>query len=275
MNEIEFWKMQGCGNDFILIDNRDGRLREEELPALVLGACRRRESVGADGVVFMVPSERCDFAWRFFNADGGEAEMCGNAARCIARFAYLQGIAGPQMTFQTLAGPIRAEVNDRRVKIRMPQPSGLALNVALESRPGWESADFINTGVPHVVIGVSDAAAAAVQEQGREIRYHELFAPEGTNANFVQAAGPNRLVVRTYERGVEDETLACGTGAMAGALVAAARGWSESPVTVTTSGGEELVIHFSRDRERFEEVWLEGNTAIIYRAKMSAEALGL
>jgi len=275
MEPIEFWKMSGSGNDFILIDNRDGRIKENEMARLVERACRRRVSVGADGLIFVVPSETYDFGWRFFNADGGEVEMCGNGGRCVSRFACLKQIAGPHMTFETLAGPVSAEVKGRRVKILMPKPGPASLDIDLEFQEGRVNCDFINTGVPHVVVVVETLTDFPVKEQGRGIRCHDRFSPEGTNANFMMRIGPDRLSVRTYERGVEDETLACGTGAIASALVGAIRGMVDSPVTVETRGGEELVIHFERKGDVFEKAWLEGNTAIIYEGRLNPEALDL
>ena len=127
METIEFWKMSGSGNDFILIDNRDGRVKDEDMGRIVERACRRRESVGADGVIFVVGSDHHDFGWHYFNADGGEVEMCGNGGRCVSRFAYLKGIAGPEMTFETLAGPVSAVVRGRMVKVLMPKPTGLSM----------------------------------------------------------------------------------------------------------------------------------------------------
>lgn len=273
MDSLDFWKMNGSGNDFILIDNREGRITEQEMGWIVKGACRRRESVGADGVIFVAPSERCDFKWRFFNADGGEVEMCGNGSRCVARFAYLKGISKRKMTFETMAGPVSAEVSGRSVKVLMPKPSSLTLNVDLELGRGWESVDFVNTGVPHVVVRVNDLANHPVFEDGRGIRFHKRFAPAGTNADFMKATGPHSLEMRTYERGVEDETLACGTGAIASALLAAERGEVRSPVRVKTRGGEELVIHFHKNGDDFENVWLEGNTSIVYQGRLHEEAL--
>jgi diaminopimelate epimerase len=276
MNPIEFWKMHGSGNDFILIDNRADRIRDEEMRHLVERTCRRRESVGADGVIFVTKSDQYDFGWRFFNADGGEVEMCGNGGRCVSRFAFLKGIAGRKMTFGTLAGPISAEVRGRRVKVLMPKPEGLTLNVDLGPQDAWEHVDLINTGVPHVVVQVADLSGYPVKEEGKRIRFHTLFAPEGTNANFMKVLGPDVLEVRTYERGVEDETLACGTGAIACALTASVRGMVNPPVSVKTRGGEELVIHFRGGgpaTDQFEEVWLEGNTSIVYQAQLHEEAL--
>lgn len=274
MDSVEFWKMNGSGNDFIVIDDRNGRIPEGEMPFLVERCCRRRESVGADGVIFVTPSDRHDFAWRFFNADGSEAEMCGNGGRCVSRFAYLKGIAGREMTFGTLAGPISATVNGRMVKVLMPTPRGLSLDLDIERRPEWISVDFIHTGVPHAVVQVNDLAGFPVVEQGRAIRNHKHFAPEGANANFVRVLGPDSLEIRTYERGVEDETLACGTGSMAAVLVASARNMVKSPVEVKTRGGETLTIYFEKDGEVIQRVWMEGNTTIVYRGQLNEEALG-
>lgn len=273
MAEIEFWKMNGSGNDFILIDNRNGEIKDDEMSQLVKGASRRRESVGADGVIFVIGSDRYDFAWRYFNADGGEVEMCGNGSRCVSRFAFLKGIAGSRMTFDTLAGPVSSEVNGRMVKVLMPKPKELQIDVGLEMQEGWSTADFMNTGVPHVVVGVDDLLNYPVREQGKFIRYHKLFSPGGTNANFMKRVGPDRIEIRTYERGVEDETLACGTGAIASALIASVRWMVSPPVRVRTRGGEELVIHFERDGHFFDQVWLEGSTSIVYQGQLNQEAL--
>ena len=147
MEKIEFTKMSGTGNDFILVDNRDGKFPDKDLSHIARRACRRRESVGADGMIYIVDSDKYDFAWRFYNSDGSEAEMCGNGGRCVARFALLNGIAGEKMTFDTLAGPISAEVTGRIVKVLMPVPSDLKIDIDLPDEPGWISTSFINTGL--------------------------------------------------------------------------------------------------------------------------------
>lgn len=276
MRAIEFWKMTGSGNDFILIDNRDVQIKDDEMEILVKRSCRRRESVGADGVIFVTLSDHYDFAWRYFNADGGEVEMCGNGSRCVSRFAFLKGIAGSKMTFATLAGPVSAEVKNRVVKVLMPVPAGLRMDMDLEHQDGWKSIDFINTGVPHVVVRVEDLLNHRVKEQGKDIRYHARFHPQGTNADFMKVVGIHQLEIRTYERGVEDETLACGTGAIACTLVAAARGMVKSPVEVKTRGGEILTIYFDTKgsaSDEFERVWLEGNTSVVYQGRLNQEAL--
>ncbi len=273
MEELKFWKMSGSGNDFIITDNRDGKVAEEDMSRVAKRACRRRESVGADGMIFIVNSHEYDFAWRFFNADGGEAEMCGNGGRCVARFAYLNGIAESSMTFGTLAGPVTADVTGRVVKLLMPVPSKLRTDIDIPLEPGWINVSFINTGVPHVVVQVEGINDIPVFEQGRALRWNSMFQPEGTNANFMSVRGKNYIYVRTYERGVENETMACGTGAIASSLIANIKGLVSSPVRVMTSGGEELTIHFIRENDVFKKVWLEGNTSVIYKADMHEEAL--
>jgi len=272
-NTFEFWKMSGSGNDFILIDNRDERVEDNAMGPLVKKICRRRESVGADGVIFLMESERFDFGWRFLNADGGEVEMCGNGARCIARFAYMKGIAESKMTFETLAGPVSAEVTGQVVKVTIPKPKDLKMDIDLPLETGWQTVDSINTGVPHVVIQVDNPADYPVFQQGKRIRYHPMFSPHGTNANFIRVISPDLLQIRTYERGVEDETLACGTGAVAAVLVSAARGMVESPVRAKTQGGEELRISFLKNQNEFSQVWFEGNTVIVYQGQLHEEAL--
>src|SRR4030042_2658964 len=218
MERSEFWKRSGSGNDFILIDNRDGRIADEAMGPLVKRVCRRRESVGADGVIFVTQSGAFDFAWRFFNADGGEAEMCGNGGRCVAPFAYLKGIAGPSLKFETLAGILSAQVDGKRVKLEMTKPFGLKLDETLLIDGKKQIFSSINTGVPHAVLFVEDVEGLDIVQIGRALRYHSHFSPSGTNANFIRLETGSKLSIRTYERGVEEETLACGTGAVAAAL---------------------------------------------------------
>ncbi len=272
MTKIPFFKMNGSGNDFILIDNRQGSLNADRLGDFVPRVCARKVSVGADGVILVEPSQRVDFRWRFFNADGSEAEMCGNGGRCAARFAVMQGIAGPRLSFETLAGIIAAEVSGTRVKLQMVRPKDLALDLEVGIEGRNHRLHTINTGVPHAVEFVEEVNGMAVKELGRKIRFHPRFQPAGTNANFVQVVDRDHLRVRTYERGVEDETLACGTGAVASALTAAAKGLADSPVEVETSGGEVLNIYFQSEGGRFEKVFLEGDTRIAYEGSLWEEA---
>ena len=272
MKKIRFWKMSGSGNDFLVIDRRNPSLIEDP-SHFTQKVCRRKVSVGADGVLFLEESKRADFKMRIINADGSEAEMCGNGARCIARFAYLQGIAGKTMTFETLAGIMRAEINRERVKIKMSEPKDLILHRKILVDGKEHLAHSVNSGVPHAVLLYQNLAEAPVLDLGRKIRLHEAFSPAGTNVNFIEVTDSHHISIRTYERGVEDETLACGTGAVASALASSALGLVDSPVFLRTRGGEVLVIHFQRDGLKFSEVFMEGNTAIACEGELWEEAL--
>jgi diaminopimelate epimerase len=270
---LTFYKMSGSGNDFILVDNRAGVVDERGLGEFVASICRRKLSVGADGVILIESSDRADFKWRFFNADGGEAEMCGNGGRCAARLAYLKGIAGAHLKFETMAGIIRAEVSGGRVKLEMPEPTKPEIDYSVEVDGGTVTASSITVGVPHAVIWVTDVDAAAVFQIGRQMRYHRRYAPAGTNVNFVQRFDDGSFAIRTYERGVEDETLACGTGSVATALIAAAKGMATSPTLLHTRGGETLRIHYERSGEHFEHVYLDGEARVIYEGRLWKEAV--
>jgi len=269
---IEFFKMSGSGNDFILIDNRDGSLNVGDVVGFVRKVCAREVSVGADGLIIVEHSDRVDFKWRFFNADGSEVVMCGNGGRCAARFAFLNGIAGDKMSFETVAGIIDAEVRGDIVKLRLTDPSAPVLDDRIGINNETLLVHSINTGVPHVVHFVRAPEEFDVFGTGRAIRYHERYRPAGTNANFVAVADMHTLRVRTYERGVEDETLACGTGSVAAALIAAGKGLVESPVDVRVQSGETLRIHFEQTEEGFGKVYLEGKVKVIYQGSLWDEA---
>ena len=270
---IAFWKMSGAGNDFIVIDHRKPLVPPHLMAEFARKVCRRKFSVGADGLFFLEPSAKADFSWRFFNADGSEAEMCGNGARCVARFAYMNGMAAARMRFETLAGLVEASVSDTQITIGMPAPHSLTLNLNLEQTvPGWE-AHSINTGVPHLVVFVKQLDQVDVAGLGRQLRYHPQFVPAGTNVNFVERSGQD-MCIRTYERGVEDETMACGTGAVAAALVASAKGYAQSPVTITTSGGVTLTVLWSETPgKEYRHIQLKGPAHLIYRGELTPEAL--
>jgi diaminopimelate epimerase len=272
MARILFYKMSGSGNDFIVIDNRQKVLDADRLGDFVRRVCTRKMSAGADGLILIEPSSRVNFRWRFFNSDGSEAEMCGNGGRCAARFAVLKGIAPPKLSFETLAGIIEAEVSGKQVKLQMVRPTGLKLNLGVPIEGQTHQLHFINTGVPHAIKLVDDAAAVEVKDLGRKIRFHLQFQPAGTNADFVQVVDRGHIKARTYERGVEDETLACGTGAVASALIAARTGLVDSPVEVQTTGGEILKIYFQPEGDGFDRVFLEGDTRVVYEGELWEEA---
>ena len=269
---IDFFKMSGSGNDFILIDNINQSLAVEDLPAFVRTVCERKVSVGADGLILIERSEAFDFRWRFFNADGSEVDMCGNGGRCAARFAYLKGIAGKKMSFETGAGIIDAEIKGDIVKLKLTDPHNLHVNQSIPVDGQLLEISRINTGVPHVVHFVNDLDLFDVFHVGRTLRYHEQFQPEGTNANFIEVVDKDSIRVRTYERGVEDETLACGTGAVASALISSWKGLIESPVNVRVKSGEMLKIYFRKTEHGFEDIYLEGKTKVVYEGRIWDEA---
>ena len=270
---IPFWKMSGAGNDFVIIDHRRPLIAAEQMAEFARLVCRRKFGVGADGLFFIEHSDQADFKWRFFNADGSEAEMCGNGARCVARFAYMHGIAAARMRFSTLAGIIEASVEDTQVTIHLTQPSGLALDQRVRVGSQEYIVHLINTGVPHAVVFVDDLAHTDVLGLGFALRHHADFGPAGVNVNFAALAG-NGLRIRTYGRGVEDETFACGTGAVASALIAALLGQAKAPVMVTTSGGVQLSVLFSlQGGNTFTAVQLKGPAHLVYSGELTPEAL--
>ena len=260
---LRFTKMNGAGNDFILFDNRTGDidLHRNQIAQL----CDRHRGIGADGILLLEkPTNGADFRMRYFNADGGEAEMCGNGARCFARFANKIGGQKAKISFETPAGVISAELKGELVTLRMTKPTDLRLNVDLPMAAENRTIHFINSGVPHVVIPVAKIDDAEVRREGAAIRYHKMFLPNGANVNFIERRGLNEIAIRTYERGVEDETLACGTGIVAGALIFAATEDCEGPVTVLARGGDELQVGFERTSDQFRNVTLTGPAEFVF-----------
>ena len=269
---VDFFKMSGSGNDFILIDNRDHTLALGDITAFVKTVCERKVSVGADGLIIIENSESADFRWRYFNADGSEVDMCGNGARCAARFAYMRGIAKEKMSFETAAGIIEAEVREDTVKVKLTEPHGMKANISVMIDGKPTAVNFVNTGVPHCVLFVDGLDKYDVFNMGRKIRYHKEFQPEGTNANFMEVIDRRTIRLRTYERGVEDETLACGTGAVASAIISSSQGLVESPVDVRVKSGETLKIYFRKTGHGFEDIYLEGKANVVYEGRILDEA---
>jgi diaminopimelate epimerase len=260
---LRFTKMNGAGNDFVLIDNRAGNvdLNRDQIAHL----CDRHRGIGADGILLLEnTSNRADFRMRYFNADGGEAEMCGNGARCFARFANKVAGTPDKISFETPAGVISAELNGDLVTLRMTEPTDLRLNVKLAVPGENKTIHFINSGVPHVVIPISRIDDVDVRREGAAIRYHETFSPKGANVNFIEKRGANKIAVRTYERGVEDETLACGTGVVASAIVFAASENIKGPVGVLVRGGDELQVAFEKTGMQFKNVTLTGPAEFVF-----------
>lgn len=265
---LHFTKMNGAGNDFIVFDNRAGKVsltREQ-----VVRLCDRHRGIGADGVLILVPcrSGKADWAWDFYNSDGSTGEMCGNGARCFARFVQKAvGLKG-DFTFETEAGVITASFEGERVTVNLTRPKDLRLNERVSLSSGVETIHSLNTGVPHAVLYVPDADQAMVHSLGPEIRRHPHFGPRGTNVNFVEVLGPNHIRVRTFERGVEGETLACGTGVSAAAMISARVHRFTSPVQVQVQGGDTLAVSFKDTGAEFEEVRLSGPADFVFEGRI-------
>jgi len=264
---LAFWKMHGAGNDFVLFDDRDGRVPSSDRQWLARIAARCT-GIGCDGILLIQPSSAADFRMRFFNPDGREAEMCGNGARCAARLASEIGICGSRLTMETGAGVVRADVREDGVRLFLDRPCAIERDRRLAVQGGTIVCDVVNTGVPHAVVRVDDLASCDVNRIGAAIRRHTAFAPAGTNADFITVTGPQAIRIRTYERGVEEETRACGTGIVAAALVAAERGLVRAPVTVTAAGGDRLVVDFTAPGEEDARVTLLGPATHVYRGTL-------
>jgi len=266
MAKINFTKVVGTGNDFIVVDNRNGNIKKsvKDLSRFAGRVCHRKFSIGADGVLVLERSRKEDFKMRIFNSDGSEADMCGNGARCAVLYARSRGWCSGSTSFETGAGIIKASVNGGLVKLKMTDPSGLVLNKKISIGGKELEYHFINTGVPHAVIFVRDVESFPVKEIGEKVRFHKAFKPAGTNVNFVKMTGHNRIRVRTYERGVEDETLACGTGSVASGIIAHYVKRIPMPARVLTSSGETLTIYGKLLDDSVSDVYLEGPCRIVY-----------
>ena len=279
MYRLSFTKMNGAGNDFVMLDNRTANLPLDT--AAIARLCDRHRGVGADGVLLVEPAEgpQADFRMRYYNADGGEAEMCGNGARCFARFATRLETAGgggatrEALRFETQAGLIQARLDGELVRLDMSQPTaGMALGALDLDGQTLPEAYFLNTGVPHVVVPVPDVERVDVHPLGRAIRYHARFAPKGTNANFIHALGPREISLRTYERGVEGETLACGTGATASALIHAEMLGLRGNVTVAVHVRSGDVLQIGCERVGpfdFRDVTLGGPAEFVFNGEIA------
>ena len=266
---LHFTKMNGAGNDFVMVDNRDGKT--PLTGAQIARLCDRHRGVGADGLLAVEPAQNgADFRMRYYNADGGEAEMCGNGARCFARFAQkISGRTG-DVSFETLAGVITAKFPGDLVQIQMSAPHSLRLGEKVHAGGEVLFVHSINTGVPHAVVFVDDLERTDVRHLGRALRYDSHFAPKGTNANFVQQRATDTIAIRTYERGVEDETLACGTGMVACALIFHERTGVASPVQVQVRGGETLRIGFTKTAGGYANVTLTGPADFVFDGTVAA-----
>jgi diaminopimelate epimerase len=263
---IDFWKMHGAGNDFILVDDRNLSFPASDTKWLAQ-ICKRGRGIGAEGIILLQKSDQqnIDFRMRFFNPDGREAEMCGNGARCAARLAYDTGIATrPVMRIQTIAGIITAKIDGNKISIGMTEPVGWQIGIPLVIDGKELIANFVNTGVPHTVIETQNINSCDVYGIGKAVRFHKHFAPAGTNVNFVKVLSPHELAVRTYERGVEAETPACGTGITASSLIMARLGKVSPPVKVHSAGGDVLEVNFVMKDNEIQNVTLTGPAEYVF-----------
>lgn len=262
--KIKFTKAVATGNDFIIIDNRNSAMPEKALSSIAKNTCGRKMAIGADGLLVIEQSKKADFRMRIFNCDGSEAGMCGNGSRCAALYAADKKIAKPEMTIETIAGVLNASVKGDTVKVRLTDPKDIKWNLCLMINKCPYKVTFVDTGVPHVIHFVDNLDEVDVKNIGSHIRRHGEFSPEGTNADFVKAVDKHTIKIRTYERGVEDETLACGTGAVASAIISAEAEKMKSPVTVETQSGEKVKVYFDIIDSHFRNVYLEGKAKLVY-----------
>ena len=267
---LSFTKMNGAGNDFVVIDNRDLNinLTAEQIALL----CDRHRGIGADGLLAVEPAESgADVKFRYYNADGGEAEMCGNGARCFGRYASRTlGGERDELSFETIAGTLNARFIGNEVCIDMSDPFNLEMNSPVNIDSLGAQVHNLNTAVPHAVAFVDDLESTDIIKNGAAIRYHDHYLPKGTNANFVGVLAPDHLAVRTYERGVENETLACGTGITACALIHHLLTGTPSPIRINVRGGDTLSIGFEpRSDQTFSKVTLTGPADFVFDGEIT------
>jgi diaminopimelate epimerase len=269
---IKFFKLTAAGNDFVLIDNRKGIIKASAYPSLAKKLCDRRYSIGGDGLILLEKSALRDFKMKYFNSDGSHASMCGNGGRSIAKFAYEIKAAKQNMTFETDAGTINAKVKGNIVNLELYNPKDLKTGLKIKAADKNFAVDFINTGVPHAVIFVKNIEKIDVEKYGKIIRNDKAFKPAGTNVNFVQVLDNKHILVRTYERGVEGETLACGTGITASSIISGVKGFAKSPVNVTARGGDKLKVSFDITKTKSDvnvtNVYLEGPAVISFTGEV-------
>ncbi len=293
MAKINFTKMVASGNDFVVVEKRDkGPIRlarfdyahhkllaggRQGYRLLAKKICDRKFGVGADGLLLLEESRKADVRMRIFNADGSEAEMCGNGARATALYVsrdrestgYKSQVSSHKKSFliETMAGIIDSEVVGDNVKIKLTDPKDVRLDIPIKVNNRDIKVNFINTGVPHAVVFACGLNEIDIVPLGRAIRYHKNFSPKGTNVNFVEVLSKNKVTVRTYERGVEDETLACGTGSVASALIYALKIGMINKVYVRTRSTEILTVYFRCDNKEVKDVWLEGKANVSFKGE--------
>lgn len=259
---MNFSKYSACGNDFVLIDNRKNHCPHNS--TFIQKICERKLGIGADGVIFLENSQKADFKMRIFNADGSEAEMCGNGIRCLLRFIHQLGFDKNLYTIETFLRNLKIFLAGDLVGVDMGDPFDFQWNVSLPVDSKWLNVHYLNTGVPHTIFFTNDCDSMDLRSLGPKIRYHPQFSPKGTNVNLVQIEKDNTLSVRTYERGVEDETLACGTGVTAAAIAASRMHGLSSPVKIKVKSGDQLQVSFNLKENEVTDVQMLGPAQHIF-----------
>ncbi len=274
--EIEFAKVEGAGNDFILIDNRSG-IYKFPLKEFARIVCHRRSGIGADGLIVLEKSNKADFKMRYLNSDGSEGGMCGNGGRCAALFCFLEDGQKKSLQFEALKNIYRAETAGQNIRLSMMNPRDFKQNIIIFYQNQEYKMDFVNTGAPHTAIFLSDLPnnlytkldSLEIISIGKYIRFHPYYAPEGTNVNFIETLVNRKIYIRTYERGVEDETMACGTGSVACAILAALKFNWQSPVEVFTKSNYKLLVYFKKENNIISNVILEGSARLVFNGKFN------
>ncbi|MBU1298265.1 MAG: diaminopimelate epimerase [Bacteroidetes bacterium] len=274
--EIEFTKIEGAGNDFVLIDNRAG-LYKFPLTEFAQAVCHRHNGIGADGLIVLENSKKADFKMRYINSDGSEGGMCGNGGRCVAHFGLLGNQTKNSLQFEALDNIYKAERAGQNIRLWMKNPIDLKRNIKIFYQDYELTTDYINTGAPHTVFFLTDLPGSLYNKLdsmeilpiGKYVRYHPSYAPEGTNVNFIETSLNRKISIRTYERGVEDETLACGTGSVASAILSALKFDWQSPVEVFTRSKSKLLVYFKRESNVITDVILEGPARVVFTGKFN------
>ncbi|MCM8804524.1 MAG: diaminopimelate epimerase [Candidatus Omnitrophica bacterium] len=260
---MEFSKIVGSGNDFVIIDNREGKIKNKRDLAIKL--CNRKFGIGADGLLFLENSNKADFKMRIFNPDGSEAEMCGNGLRCMLRFIYENSLTNKRkLKIETMAGILDGEIKGKNIKIKMKLIGKLELNIKIPIDNEIIIGNYVNTGVPHTIIFVEDIEKVNISELGPKIRYNKIFGEKGTNVDWVEIVKNGLIKIRTYERGVEEETLSCGTGSVASAIITFLIKGMNSPINVITRSNEILKVYFDKN---LKNIYLEGKTFYAFVGK--------
>jgi diaminopimelate epimerase len=267
--KISFHKFSASANDFIILDNRKGGY-SEDASRLAHIICKRRYSVGADGLILIENSDHASVRVRFFNPDGNEFNTCGNGGRAAARYVSLLSIAPSKMTIETNVGVVDAEVLGETVRLKFVAPKKIELNIAVDLNGETVRGHYVNVGEPHFIHSVQNIRQMNFVPVARRLRYHDAFAPEGANVHFIEHSGRQLLKIRSYERGVEDETLACGSGCVSSAISTFANGDTDPPVTFEPQSGIPVAVRFD-PKNNFQDLYLEGDARMVYSGELTPE----